>query len=1005
MFVRGKKLYHTIVFLFAFLALGALSAQQLSYKHYTVRDGLVQNQVHSIFEDSKGYLWLATMGGVSRFDGIEFHNLTVQDGLPFGNIINIAEDLEGNIILVATNFLCLYNGNSLETFYFPKIENRQCQSASTIYTDSQGVLHFLLFDGKILYTAGITNGKLSYQKIIGANITMSPRHIFFDNNAREYYIITNNNETYTIDANSNALKRSQIFPDSIKTYATINGKPGYIDQERNVISILNGKRVNLFKFTESLHFKEYVQIVTYHETYFVLGNNLNALFRVDGHGNVLSDSSFKNGISAIHLTPDGTLCIATESGFYRLLSQAFLNYTNESGIKPYIWSVVEDKDKNIWLASYQGFLQVYDGKKFKAMSGFRQFVKPHDNTINYYMGAIRDSQDNLWFTGAGADRNLLKWDGVRFINFPGLSKSSFLYLYDDVKRKRVIAGGNHMLAIIDAYSKPKTIPFKPGNISTSTIAITKDKNGVFWLGGRQGISLWDGDSAFTDLPNRKLPFRYGANAMVLDQRSNLWIGNNRGLFVYDYRTFRQIVGYQWKGEISSLALMQDGNILIGGFEGIAILDIDEFYKSNKEKLRYFDQYNGFLGSECAQNAICLDYKGRYWIPTNDRVMVFDPSQITQSRTPPLIYMSDLHVLNDRMEWEPWDTTHIQNSADLKYTQTNLRLYYHAINYSCPEKVRYQYFLEGYDATWSAPVSDRFATYTNLSPGHYTFHVKAIDETGLISIQEATMAIHIVPAIWQRLWFQLLTFGLLIAFLTWLSSWLLSTRRRQKQKQLQDELIISELQLKTFRNQMEPHFTFNAINTIGASIYSKEPEVAYTHLQKFSRLVRSLILSADQVSRPLSEELDFVRNYLELEYYRFSDRFSFDIHIDEQVNTMWEVPKMIVQTHVENALKHGLLPKAGAGTLKISAFLVDRDLVVEITDNGIGRIAAAINNTESTGKGLKIIREYCDFYERRFGRAIIFTTEDLTDPGGKAIGTKVRIQISIENTRHKTRSHE
>jgi LytS/YehU family sensor histidine kinase len=314
-------------------------------------------------------------------------------------------------------------------------------------------------------------------------------------------------------------------------------------------------------------------------------------------------------------------------------------------------------------------------------------------------------------------------------------------------------------------------------------------------------------------------------------------------------------------------------------------------------------------------------------------------------------------------------------------------------------------MEGYDANWSEPVNERHATYTNLSPGHYTFHVKAIDEAGLVSLKEATLEIYIVPALWQRWWFRLLIFIVLIAFLTWLSSWLLSKRRRQKQKQLQDELIISELQFKTFRNQMEPHFTFNAINTIGASIYSKEPEIAYTHLQKFSRLVRSLILSADQVSRPLAEELDFVRNYLELEYYRFSDRFSFDINIEEDVNTTWEVPKMIVQTYVENALKHGLLPKAGAGILKISAFLEHQNLIIEIMDNGIGRIAAANNNSESTGKGLKIIREYCNFYEKRFGRVISSTIEDLANPEGKAIGTKVRIQIQHENTSNKTTKHE
>lgn len=107
--------------------------------------------------------------------------------------------------------------------------------------------------------------------------------------------------------------------------------------------------------------------------------------------------------------------------------------------------------------------------------------------------------------------------------------------------------------------------------------------------------------------------------------------------------------------------------------------------------------------------------------------------------------------------------------------------------------------------------------------------------------------------------------------------------------------------------MEPHFIMNTINTIGSSIYRQKPDEAYNLLLNFSNMARSLLLSSDTLTRILKEEPDFVRNYLELEKTRFSEVFDFSIHVEEGFDPEAIIPKMIIQLHVENALKHGLMP--------------------------------------------------------------------------------------------------
>ncbi|MCC5927834.1 MAG: histidine kinase [Cyclobacteriaceae bacterium] len=224
---------------------------------------------------------------------------------------------------------------------------------------------------------------------------------------------------------------------------------------------------------------------------------------------------------------------------------------------------------------------------------------------------------------------------------------------------------------------------------------------------------------------------------------------------------------------------------------------------------------------------------------------------------------------------------------------------------------------------------------------------------------------------------------------------------KKMQSLQDarkrhlEERINRLQMNAAASQLDPHFTFNAINSIGTVILESKNEEAYSHLLKFSKLMRISLENADKISYSLAEELQFVRHYLELEKIRYKDRLDYTIEVDYAIDQSISVPKMIIQIHAENAIKHGLRPKRDQGYLSIRIFKKGRKISIIVEDNGVGRKAASdLNHSKiGFGKGLKITEEMIHLFNKIYGRDITRTFEDLF-VGENASGTRICIQWSL-----------
>jgi LytS/YehU family sensor histidine kinase len=175
------------------------------------------------------------------------------------------------------------------------------------------------------------------------------------------------------------------------------------------------------------------------------------------------------------------------------------------------------------------------------------------------------------------------------------------------------------------------------------------------------------------------------------------------------------------------------------------------------------------------------------------------------------------------------------------------------------------------------------------------------------------------------------------------------------------------------------------------IYQGDRELAYDYMNKFTHLLRSLINDAERIYRSLGEELEFVTTYLDLEKLRYGDKFNYKITVGENISRQEQVPKLVLQTFAENAIKHGIMSCKDGGILKIGAEKNHDYLILSIEDNGIGRVKAE-GLSLSTGKGLRLTKEFYDILNQINKKPIKHSIIDLHNGNGSSIGTRVEVWV-------------
>ena len=216
--------------------------------------------------------------------------------------------------------------------------------------------------------------------------------------------------------------------------------------------------------------------------------------------------------------------------------------------------------------------------------------------------------------------------------------------------------------------------------------------------------------------------------------------------------------------------------------------------------------------------------------------------------------------------------------------------------------------------------------------------------------------------------------------------------RMVAKRFEKDRLISQLQLQSIKSQLDPHFTYNALNAVGSLIYKGERDLAYQYLRGLTDLLRMVSADSSQVTWSVLEELEFVNRYLEIEKLRFKEKFIYNVTVKEDWLNVYEIPKMSVLTFVENAIKHGLRHKDYDRKLDVEVLALKKGMKITIKDNGIGRAASAKYRDESAGQGIKMMKKYFKQFNEVTGKKAHFEVRDLFEYDLKASGTLIEITI-------------
>ncbi|MDA3944258.1 MAG: histidine kinase [Bacteroidetes bacterium] len=230
----------------------------------------------------------------------------------------------------------------------------------------------------------------------------------------------------------------------------------------------------------------------------------------------------------------------------------------------------------------------------------------------------------------------------------------------------------------------------------------------------------------------------------------------------------------------------------------------------------------------------------------------------------------------------------------------------------------------------------------------------------------------------------------VVLLLWLTQLL---QKKQSLQKYEAERQLMAFRFRALKNQVDPHFTLNALNSIAQMQEQGQQENAGKFLVKFSRMIHRTLENSDKIETTLEEELDFVRDYLDVQQMRFRNAFSYEIRLEDEALNELPVPRHLVHTFVENALKHGLRSLENPGKLMIHTYRKQNQVIIEVDDNGIGREQASKNTSLSTGKGLTILDELIMLFKQLKNNNISYQILDKKTDSGKSAGTKIRIELT------------
>jgi len=702
-----------------------------------------------------------------------------------------------------------------------------------------------------------------------------------------------------------------------------------------------------------------------------------------------------NNILCFAESKNGDVWIGTDGGGLNKLNRKTgeitsyrLNKKSKNSISSdVIVSMIEDNEGVLWMGTFNGGLcKLKDGKFSKYINNPED---PNSISQDHVWAVFEDSKKNIWAGTLYGGLNLLDKKTNKFYRFranndsvTSISNNSIINIYETSDQKLFISTNNGTNVVdlkkTDFTKKPPVIKFSrmyhsddPNSLSSNSVyGICEDNKGNIWFGHTTtGLDKYDvKNNTFKNYNTKNGLPGYSVNSMQRDNTGNLWLATDKGLVRFNTDT-EDVTVYEKQDGLQNTSFKgwslktKDGEMFFGGPEGF-----NSFYPTEIDSKRNTNIPKVYItGMKIFNNLVKID------TPVNDRIV----------------------LTKDISQTEQIVLTHKEIQFSFEFI---------ALDYHSPEKNKYAYKMEGFDADWVYIGNRREASYTNLDPGEYIFRVKASNNDGVWNEQGTSIKVKILPAWWETTIFKVS----IVVLAALLSLFILQFRIKQinKQKRLLElqvaektsELQAKNKELKKAIATKDKFFSilahdiknpFNAIlgfsNMLDDGFDEWDDNVKkemISHINVSSKKLYELLENLLEWSRtqrgnikyePANFQIeDVVRNVVEImQSTAKSKDISLFYTIDDHSLSVYADAHM-VSTIIRNLLSNSLKFTNKGGQIKVGAFVKDDMATVEVTDNGVGMSEEALNklfhldthftsagtdNEKGTGLGLILIKDF------------------------------------------------
>ncbi|MGI6572962.1 MAG: two-component regulator propeller domain-containing protein [Fermentimonas sp.] len=962
---RLRFILHAVFALLLFSFLQNVCAQEnlitseYAYRHYTTDDGLPSYSLETIYQDSRGFIWVGCSGGIARYDGFTFHRYMEGE---FSNIVRISENSQHEIIAYGLNLNTIdRNTDTVRSLKFPK--------GYYVYKNNHGDFpagYFLLNKSysktKALFQLTDTGFVKRVEHPDFEKTDLFSGRLFIDEEHDRIYVPMSDG----ISILSLSGERLALYPG----YYAYN----FIRYRDTVWFVASD---GIYRFDHDV-IEKMISIDAQHDVSIMK-------LCVDANGALLFCDNFSvyrllneqietlftgvNQITDMLVDSEGNLWIATYQGLYNLFLLQFKNYwlKNRSDV---VRGVVTDVNNQKIIGSYNGELIRFND------DSSANIAYPSNEYGNSFSAYFMEKQGSLFLPGNG---KILKISGRQshWLNLP-VQSYDFAYALSD---GTVAVGGMDGIHLISAEGNiVKTFPMDT-LLQAIHSNIAEDRQGNVWCGGAHGITIVAKDTIKRVSGNLLQPCLVFAN----DNEGNVWLAAENRLF----RAMGDSVElmHTFRNAIETIFFTRNNKLIVGTSNAINISD------TALNHIVVYDHLNGFTGKEVMRAGISEDEEGRVWMPSVTSLVSFNPDELLTRQPVPKLYILSLSSSPDNVNWQKEDL----EAPRLTHEKKNLRFSYIGLSYSAAQNVRYRYRLVGFQDDWSRPVADRELNFNNLKPGKYIFELKANAGTPETQTETVSLPVYIKPAFWQTLLFKILVFALFVGIIACLA---IRYQRRRHEKEIRKanrEKEMNELRVQSVRLKSIPHFNSNVLAGIEYFIMTKSKEEANELLTTYSRFTNITLHDIDKAQRPLKDELEYVSMYLELEKMRYGDKLSYDIDVDNDVRQEIMIPNMVLHTYAENAVKHGIRGKNMAGKVTISIKDEGSGVRVSVEDDGVGRAVSEEKNRQQNrvGQGLSILSRQIALYNQQNSEKIDEKVVDLRDEQGNAAGTRFELYVPYQ----------